>query len=82
MTSQQWLTTRQVAERIQRSEEYVTRQCVAGTLKARKLGNGWRIKPEWLDTFMEPASDAAKGSVEPDRLTTKQKRALAKRGAA
>lgn len=75
----QWLTTRQVAEMIQRSEEYVTRQCVAGNIKARKLGNGWRIKPEWLDEFMEPGGEAP--AAQPRTLTAKQRRGVARRSA-
>lgn len=47
-----YLTTREVAELIQMSEEYVARQCSAGFLPAKKLGTEWRIEIDDLTRFM------------------------------
>lgn len=52
MSAATWLTTREVAEEIKKSENYVSRQCNAGNLRATKLGNEWRISREALDEFM------------------------------
>jgi len=75
----EYLTTREVASQIRRSPEYVTRQCNAKTLRAKKLGNAWRIKPEWLEQFMDPSTKAE--GTRPDKLTAKQRREIAMRAA-
>jgi excisionase family DNA binding protein len=70
----EYLTTREVAETIRMSENYVARMCHAGQIKAKKLGNQWRISDAALDEFMD-----ASGKTEPtrpDRLTKKQRQAV------
>lgn len=47
-----WLTVAQVAEQIGMTEDYVARQCKAGVLKGKKLGNQWRVHVASLEAFM------------------------------
>lgn len=73
-----WLTTAEVAETIRMSENYVSRLCDAGQIRAKKLGNQWRISDVALDEFM-----AGGGKAEPARvrepLTKKQRIAVEQR---
>lgn len=56
MTEQpDYLTTDEVAEIIRKSRDYVSRQCALGNIKARKLGNDWRIHRLEVDRFMAGA---------------------------
>lgn len=48
----EYLTTGEAAVKIRTSPDYVRRQCENGNLRAKKLGNTWRIKPADLDAFM------------------------------
>lgn len=48
----EFLTTDEVAGVIRRTPDYVRRQCESGSLRAKKLGNAWRIRPADLDAFM------------------------------
>lgn len=50
-----WLTVPEVAERIKMSEEYVSRVCKSGKLRAVKLGRAWRIAEHDLEAFMTPS---------------------------
>lgn len=47
-----WLTSSEAAEQIRVTREYVTRQCAAGEIKAKKIGHEWRIRQSALDAFM------------------------------
>jgi excisionase family DNA binding protein len=69
-----FLTTAEVAETIRMSENYVARMCDAGQIKAKKLGNQWRISDAALDDFMDAAGKAE--PTRPDRLTKKQRLAV------
>jgi excisionase family DNA binding protein len=50
--SPEWLTTDEVAEKIRKHRDYVARQCANGNLRAKKLGNDWRIHITAVDAFM------------------------------
>jgi excisionase family DNA binding protein len=47
-----YLTTAEVAAIIRKSPDYVSRQCALGNLRAKKLGNDWRIHRTSVDAFM------------------------------
>lgn len=72
-----FLTTAEVADTIRKSEDYVARLCAGGQIRAKKLGNEWRIREEALDEFMDS------GKAEPTRperkLTKKQREAVEQR---
>lgn len=72
-----FLTTAEVADTIRKSEDYVARLCAGGQIRAKKLGNEWRIREEALDEFMDG------GKAEPTRperhLTKKQREAVEQR---
>lgn len=53
--SPEWLTTEEVADIIRKHRDYVARQCASGAMKAKKLGNDWRIHVTAVDTFMQGA---------------------------
>lgn len=76
-----YLTVEEVADEIRMHPEYVTRLCAAGTLRAKKLGNRWRIHPEDLAAFMRGA-DAQAPAAQPreKRLTARQARQLQRHG--
>lgn len=57
-----YLTTEEVAEIIRMSADYVSRQCALGNLRAKKLGNEWRIHRTSVDAFM------AQGVTPPTRV--------------
>ena len=77
-----YLTTTEAAKRMQLSEDYVSRLCAKGALRAAKVGNKWRIHPDAVDEFLkaEPDPDAVRAA-RPD-LTKKQQRAVDQRVAA
>lgn len=52
MSDLEYLTTNEVAEIIRKSPDYVARQCALGNLRAKKLGNDWRIRRGEVDRFM------------------------------
>jgi len=52
VTGHDWMTTTEVAEVIRKSPDYVARQCALGNLRAKKLGNDWRIHKDSLAAFM------------------------------
>lgn len=52
MTDHEWLTTDEVADIIRKHRDYVSRQCANGNLRAKKLGNDWRIHISAVDAFM------------------------------
>lgn len=62
MTDHEYLTTDEVAETIRTSADYVARQCALGNLRAKKVGNEWRIHRAAVDTFM------AQGTTPPTRI--------------
>jgi len=47
-----YLTVPEVAERIRESQDTVRRRCLAGQIRATKLGNSWRIAESDLALFM------------------------------
>lgn len=71
-----WLTTAEVAETIRMTENYVSRLCDSGQIRAKKLGNQWRISDEALGEFM---ADGRTESTRPERLTKKQRIAVEQR---
>lgn len=71
-----FLTTAEVAETIRMSENYVSRLCDSGQIRAKKLGNQWRISDEALDEFM---ADGKTETTRPERLTKKQRIAVEQR---
>lgn len=71
-----WLTTAEVAETIRMSENYVSRLCDSGQVRAKKLGNQWRISDEALAEFMAGGKAEA---TRPERLTKKQRIAVEQR---
>lgn len=72
-----WMTTAEVAETIRMSENYVSRMCDSGQLRAKKLGNQWRISDEALAEFMAGGKAAPARVREP--LTKKQRIAVEQR---
>lgn len=52
MTDHEYLTAAEVAEIIRKKTDYVSRQCALGNLRAKKLGNEWRIHRASVDAFM------------------------------
>lgn len=58
MTDHEYLTTDEVAEIIRKHRDYVSRQCALGNLRAKKLGNDWRIHRASVDAFMAAGSTA------------------------
>lgn len=52
MSDYEWMTTDEVAAKIRKTPDYVARQCAAGNLQGKKLGNEWRIHRDALDRFM------------------------------
>lgn len=47
------LTTSQVAEHLQLSEYVVREKLKRGEIKSFRIGNSYRIRPEWLEAFIE-----------------------------
>lgn len=47
-----YLTCEQIAEQVGKSADYWRRQCANGALKAKKLGNEWRVHRAALEQFM------------------------------
>lgn len=72
-----FLTTAEVAETIRMSENYVSRMCDSGQIRAKKLGNQWRISEEALAEFMSGGKAAPARVREP--LTKKQRIAVEQR---
>jgi excisionase family DNA binding protein len=66
-----YLTASEVAQQIRKTEDYVQRQCKAGVIKAKKLGNEWRISDAALATFM---GDETPAPATRTRLTARQQR--------
>lgn len=50
-----YLTTDEAAAIVRMDRDYVSRQCAAGNLKAKKLGTEWRIHRDDLALFMTGA---------------------------
>lgn len=57
-TAVSYLTTAEVAAEIRTSEDYVARQCNAGHLIAKKVGNEWRVHRDDLERFMRGGGKA------------------------
>lgn len=72
-----WLTVAEVATTIRMTEDYVTRLCKSKQIRAKKLGNQWRISDTALEDFMR------EGETEPTRpgrtLTKRQRAAVEQR---
>lgn len=62
MTDHEYLTTAEVAEIVRKSGDYVARQCALGNLRAKKLGNDWRIHRASVEAFM------SQGTTPPTRV--------------
>lgn len=71
-----FLTTAEVAATIRKSEDYVARLCAGGQIRAKKLGNEWRIREEALEEFMNGGKAEP---TRPERLTKKQRIAVEQR---
>lgn len=54
-----WLTTSEAAAEIRTSADYVARQCDSKAIKAKKVGNSWRIHRDDLESFMRGAEAKA-----------------------
>ena len=68
-----YLTTDEAAAIIRMDPDYVRRQCKAGQIKAKKLGNEWRIGRAELDAFMSGGAAAPTR----DRSSARQRRKAA-----
>lgn len=53
-----YLTTDEAAAIVRMDRDYVSRQCAAGNLRAKKLGTEWRIHRDDLTLFMTGESKA------------------------
>lgn len=62
-----YLTTVEVAEIIQETPDQVRRRCATKQLKAKRLGNSWRISEDDLAEFM-----AGPSTPSPRRRLTKR----------
>ena len=51
-----WLKISQVAERLQFSYWSIWRRVQSGEIQAKQIGGGWRIDPEWLDSYLRGKS--------------------------
>lgn len=58
MNDHTYLTTTEAAAEIRTSEDYVARQCNAGHLLGKKVGNEWRIHKDDLEQFMRSGGKA------------------------
>lgn len=63
MNDQQWLTVKQIAERLQVHPETVRDWLRDGKLKGYRISSraGWRVTPEDLQRFVEGRHDADDG---------------------
>lgn len=53
---ERFLTTSQIAEKLQVTEKTVTRWLQAGSLKGYKAGRQWRVREDDLETFMKTSA--------------------------
>lgn len=76
-----FLTTAEVAETIRMTENYVSRLCDSGQIRAKKLGNQWRISDEALAEFMAGGKTETTRPDKSDdqRMTKKQRIAVEQR---
>lgn len=58
------LTTEEAAAVLGTTRQSVYQLIHSGALRAKRLGRGWRIHPEWLDQFIH--SDASVPHMPPD----------------
>lgn len=68
-----YLKTAEVAAVLRMGEEWVSRQCAAGNLKAKKLGTEWRINEADLALFMSGPEPVP--SPRPGRTARQRRRA-------
>lgn len=54
----EYMTTAEVAKIIRTSEDYVSRKCASGEIRAKKIGRTWRITREAVAAFMAPGRAA------------------------
>lgn len=54
-------TIADVAKILRLSERTIYAYVASGDIKAAKVANRWRIKPEWVDEFLEKAAEKTKG---------------------
>lgn len=52
MTDSLYLTTTEAADIVRKTPDYIARQCAKKALRAKKLGNDWRIHRDDLEAFM------------------------------
>ena len=62
----QWLTVRDLAKQLNRTEPWVCAAARAGTLPAIKVGHQWRFDPEQIETWKQRNSNT---SLDPLRMT-------------
>lgn len=58
MSTPGWMTSDEAAQHARLSDEHIRRACRAGTLRAVKIGQFWRLRPEWVDSWMEQGAAA------------------------
>lgn len=71
MTTSDYLTVPEVAAILRVADDYVSRQCRAKVIKAKKLGHEWRIHRSSLEAFMLDDSPAPATRT---RLSARQQR--------
>lgn len=70
-TTEQYLTTAELAERTGKTAEWWARLCASKAIPAVKLGNDWRVASSAFDRFM---SGGGKAVARPGRQTARQRR--------
>jgi excisionase family DNA binding protein len=53
--TRRWITVEEAAQRAGVSVDTVYRAIRRGAVEARKMGAQWRLLPEWVDDWQEPA---------------------------
>ena len=69
-----YMTADEVADEIGMTADWVRRQCAAGVIKGKKLGQEWRIHRDNLAAFMEAPEPAPASRQRPERLSARQRR--------
>ena len=65
MVTDEMLTTAEVADLFRVSQLTIRRWCASGMLPALKLGRGWRISKERLDSLIEEQIDIGMAQRDP-----------------
>lgn len=73
-----FMTVAEVAATLRVSQDYVRKLCGSGQLRAKKVGQEWRIRETAFEAFMDDTDKTA--PTRPGRaLTKKQRRAVDQR---